>query len=148
MAIASLFGGLGLANAKLGAVHGFAGPLGGMFSAPHGAICARLLPLVMETNVRALQNREPDSKVLSRYDEVARLLTDRTTASAADGIKWVQDLCVVLNVPSLTEFGLAEGDFATAVAKAQKSSSMKGNPIELTDNELLEILMRACDISA
>ena len=144
MAIASLFSGLGLANAKLGAVHGFAGPLGGMFSAPHGAICARLLPFVMEVNVRALQSRQPGSTVLSRYDEVAQLLTGRTTASAADGVTWVQDLCVTLKVPSLTEFGLTERDFPTAIIKAQKSSSMKGNPILLTEEELLEILKKAC----
>jgi alcohol dehydrogenase class IV len=144
MAIASLFSGLGLANAKLGAVHGFAGPLGGMFSAPHGAICARLLPFVMEVNVRALQSRQPGSTVLSRYDEVAQLLAGRTTASAADGVTWVQDLCVTLKVPSLTEFGLTERDFPTAIGKAQKSSSMKGNPILLMDEELLGILKKAC----
>ncbi|MBN2315886.1 MAG: iron-containing alcohol dehydrogenase [Sedimentisphaerales bacterium] len=144
MAVASLFSGLGLANAKLGAVHGFAGPLGGMLSAPHGAVCARLLPFVMETNVRALQSRKPDSEILSRYDDVAQLLTRRTTAKANDGVKWVQDLCATLNVPSLTEFGLAEREFSTAVAKARKSSSMKGNPIELTESELLEILKKAC----
>jgi alcohol dehydrogenase class IV len=144
MAIASFFSGLGLANAKLGAVHGFAGPLGGMFSAPHGAVCARLLPFVMEANVRALRSRKPGSAILSRYDDVAQLLTGRTTATAADGVAWVQDLSEALTVPSLTEFGLAERDFPDAVAKAQKSSSMKGNPIKLTDDELLEILKKAC----
>jgi alcohol dehydrogenase class IV len=144
MAIASLFGGLGLANAKLGAVHGFAGPLGGMLSAPHGAVCARLLPFVMEANVQALQNRGSASKILSRYDEVAQLLTGRTTAKANDGVQWVQDLCTVLNVPPLTEYGLDEPDFPAVVAKAKKSSSMKGNPIELTDSELVGILKKAC----
>jgi len=147
MAIASLFGGLGLANAKLGAVHGFAGPLGGMFSAPHGAICARLLPFVMEANVRALKNREPDSMVLSRYDEVAQLLMGQTPARADDGVRWIRNLCAALNVPSLAEFGLSERDFPAAVAKAQKSSSMKGNPIKLTDDELLGILKEACHTS-
>ncbi len=144
MAVASLFSGLGLANAKLGAVHGFAGPLGGMLSAPHGAVCARLLPFVMETNVRALRSRKPDSEFLSRYDEVAQLLTGRTTAQANDGVKWVQDLCATLNVPSLTEFGLSEREFPRVVTKAQKSSSMKGNPIELTESELIGILKTAC----
>ncbi len=55
MALVSLFGGLALANAKLGAVHGFAGPIGGIFPAPHGAVCARLLAVVMEVNLRALK---------------------------------------------------------------------------------------------
>jgi len=73
MALTSLFGGLALANAKLGAVHGFAGPMGGMFPAPHGAICGRLLPHVMAVNVRALQERLPGSEALRRYDEIARM---------------------------------------------------------------------------
>ncbi|MHC4604399.1 MAG: iron-containing alcohol dehydrogenase [Planctomycetota bacterium] len=143
MAIASLFGGLGLANAKLGAVHGFAGPLGGMISAPHGVICARLLPFVCEANVQALQRRAADSPALARYDEIAQLLTGTTTAKAVDGVAWVQELCEALKVPPLTEFGLKEQDFPTVVAKAQKSSSMKGNPIILADDELMEILKRA-----
>ena len=140
MALASLFGGLGLANAKLGAVHGFAGPLGGMFSAPHGIICARLLPFVMEANVRALLSREGDSPALVRYAEVAQLLTGNSAANASDGVTWIQDLCAALNVPSLSEYGLAQEHFPEAVTKSQNSSSMKGNPIELTNDELLEIL--------
>ena len=143
MAIASLFGGLGLANAKLGAVHGFAGPLGGMISAPHGVICARLLPFVCEANVQALQRRAADSAALARYDEIAQLLTATATAQAVDGVAWVQELCEALKVPPLTEFGLGEQDFPTVVAKSQKSSSMKGNPITLTDDELMEILKKA-----
>ena len=143
MALASLFSGLGLANAKLGAVHGFAGPLGGMISAPHGAICARLLPFVMDVNVRALLSLEADSAALARYDEVAQLLIGKATAQAADSVAWVQDLCAALKVPSLAEFGLKEQDFPTVVAKAKRSSSMKGNPIELTEDELLEILKKA-----
>ena len=147
MALASLFGGLGLANAKLGAVHGFAGPLGGMFSAPHGVICARLLPYVMQANVQALQGRAAGSPALARYDKVAQLLTGTVTARAVDGVAWVQELCAALKVPPLTEFGLKEQDFPTVVAKSQKSSSMKGNPITLAENELKEILRRSqCDL--
>ncbi|MFQ5795623.1 MAG: iron-containing alcohol dehydrogenase [Candidatus Bipolaricaulia bacterium] len=143
MALVSLLGGLALANAKLGAVHGFAGPLGGMFPAPHGVICARLLPHVMEANVRALQARAPNSPALTRYDEVARVLTGKATAQAADGVAWVQDLCGALNVPPLSEFGLTEDDFPPVVDKSQKASSMKGNPIALTDEELTEVLRKA-----
>lgn len=142
MSLASLFGGLALANAKLGAVHGLAGPLGGLLSAPHGVICARLLPHVMEVNVHSLQTRVPDSPALARYDEVAEILTGRDTARAADGLAWVQNLCAVLKVRPLSEFGLQEKDFLDVVAKAQKASSMKGNAIPLTDQELTEILRR------
>jgi alcohol dehydrogenase class IV len=140
MCLASLFGGLALANAKLGAVHGFAGPLGGMISAPHGAICARLLPYVMDKNVQALQTRADLSPALARYDEIAVILTGNTAARAVDGIVWVKGLCQELNVPPLAGFGLKEQDFPTVIAKARKSSSMKGNPVTLTDRELMEIL--------
>jgi alcohol dehydrogenase class IV len=140
MAVTSLFGGLALANARLGAVHGFAGPLGGMFPAPHGIICARLLPLVMAANVRALERRAPNHAALARYEEVAQLLTGRPSASAADGVAWVADLCRALNIPPLADFGLSEEDFPDIIAKAQQASSMKGNPIRLTEEELGEIL--------
>jgi len=143
MALASLFSGLALANAKLGAVHGFAGPLGGMISASHGVICARLLPIVCRVNVRALQSRAADSPALAHYDEIARVLTGKATAQAAEGVAWLQDLCAELKVPPLGQFGLREQDFPMVVEKAKKSSSMKGNPIELTDDELMEILENA-----
>jgi alcohol dehydrogenase class IV len=143
MALTSLFGGLALANAKLGAVHGFAGPLGGLFHAPHGTICARLLPYVVEINVRALQARMPDSPALARYDEVAQLVTGMDAARATDGIAWIQELCQALDVPPLSDFGLTEDDFPMVVEKARNASSMKGNPILLTDEELTEILRKA-----
>ncbi|MHC4500884.1 MAG: iron-containing alcohol dehydrogenase [Planctomycetota bacterium] len=140
MAAASLFSGLALANAGLGAVHGFAGPLGGMIAAAHGVICARLLPYVMQVNVRALQERAAGSAALARYDEIAQFLTGTATARAADGVVWVQELCSALRVPGLGESGLKEEDLPTAVAKCKRSSSMKGNPITLTDDELMQIL--------
>jgi alcohol dehydrogenase class IV len=143
MALASLFGGLALANAKLGAVHGFAGPIGGMFPAPHGAICARLLPFVMETNVNALASREPDSSALARYDDVARLLTGDDTARSADGVAWVQELSQALAVPPLSDFGMTQEDIPAVVAKAKNASSMKGNPIVLSEEELSAILAEA-----
>ena len=140
MALVSLFGGLALANAKLGAVHGFAGPLGGMFPAPHGAVCASLLPHVMAVNVRALQARAPQSEPLHRYDEMARILTGDRRATAADGVAWVQELCAALRIPSLASYGVTEGDFPPLIEKASRSSSMKGNPIALTAEEMVEIL--------
>ena len=143
MAFTSLCGGLALANAKLGAVHGFAGPFGGMFSAPHGAICAALLPHVMAVNVQALQTRQPDNAALTRYDEVAKILTGRETAAAPDGVEWVQALCRDLQVPPLSTYGLTEADFPALIEKSARASSMKGNPLELTEAEMAEILSRA-----
>jgi len=143
MSLASLFSGLALANAGLGAVHGFAGPLGGVISAAHGVICARLLPFVMQANVKALQSRADSSPALARYDQIAQFLTGNVRAKAADGLKWVQDICLQLKVPPLSESGLKEQDLPAVIAKAQKSSSMKGNPIALTEDELISILKKS-----
>jgi alcohol dehydrogenase class IV len=143
MALASLFGGLALANAGLGAVHGFAGPLGGMFHAPHGAICARLLPFVMEVNVRALRERQPEGQPLRRYDDIARILTGDARVKAADGVHWVHELCASLQVPPLATYGMTTADVPTLVEKGTAASSMKGNPLVLTSDEMAEILTRA-----
>jgi alcohol dehydrogenase class IV len=143
MAVVSLFGGLALANAKLGAVHGFAGPLGGMFPAPHGAVCARLLPYVMEINVRALQARLPQSDALRRYQEVGQILTGNPNATARDGVLWIQELCNALNVPPLANYGMKIEDIPMLVENAAKASSMKGNPIVLTPDEMRDILTQA-----
>lgn len=143
MCLASLFGGLALANAKLGAVHGFAGPLGGMFPAPHGALCARLLPFVFETNLAALQERAPDSPTLARFDEVARLLTSKPKARAADGIRWLKQVVKTLKIPALKKYGIQKSDFPAIIAQAQKASSMKGNSIELNESELASILEKS-----
>ncbi|MGC9468359.1 MAG: iron-containing alcohol dehydrogenase [Anaerolineae bacterium] len=143
MALASLFGGLALANAKLGAVHGFAGVLGGMYDAPHGAICGRLLPYVTEVNIRALRYREPDNPALDRYDEIAVIVTQNLNAEAEDAVRWMASLCAALDVPGLSGYGMRAEDIAEIVDKARRSSSMKGNPIVLTEQELAEILTRA-----
>ncbi|MBN1201634.1 MAG: iron-containing alcohol dehydrogenase [Anaerolineae bacterium] len=143
MAVTSLFGGLALANAKLGAVHGFAGPFGGMFHVPHGAVCASLLPHVMAVNVETLRQREPDSPALARYDTVARILTGDDTAACDDGVAWIRDICHALKVPVLSSFGLTRGDFDTLIEKSAVSSSMKGNPIKLTADDMRAILDRA-----
>ena len=139
LALASLFGGLALANAGLGAVHGFAAPVGGLFDAPHGAACAALLPAVLRVNLRALEQRQPRSPALERYREVAVIATGRPGASADDGVAWVAALVRALEVPGLTRWGATEADVPALVAKARSASSMKGNPIELTEGELLEI---------
>lgn len=143
MALVSLFGGIALSNAKLGAVHGFAGPFGGMFDAPHGAICARLLPYVMEANIRALRERAPESLSLQRYDEIARILTGNSTAVAVDGVRWVHDLCQAMQVPALSQYGYTAQDADSLCEKAAVASSMQGNPIKLTNEELHQIVAAA-----
>jgi alcohol dehydrogenase class IV len=143
MALASLFGGLALANAALGVVHGFAGPIGGMFPAPHGAVCARLLPYVMDANLRALRERSPTHEALNRYEEIAHILTGSAHATAADGVRWVQETGSALDIPPLAAYGMAADDVPVLVEKAAAASSTKGNPISLTPDEMREILARA-----
>ena len=136
MALASLHGGLALANSGLGAVHGFAAPIGGMFEAPHGAICAALLPHVMETNLKASTDR-------NRYTETARLLTDNPNATAENGVDWVKDLVHTLKIPGLSTYAITEKDFPNIIEKAHTASSMKANPVNLSDDQLTGILQAA-----
>jgi len=143
MALAALFGGMALANAGLGAVHGFAGPIGGRFEAPHGAVCAALLPHVMETNLRALRDRQPLGETLRRYGDIARTVTGDPAAEAEQGLAWIRQLVADLRIPSLGAYGLGEGHVEELVEKAAKASSMKANPIPLTREELAGILRRA-----
>ena len=143
MALASLFGGLALANAGLGAVHGFAAPIGGRFAAPHGAVCAALLAPVMEANLAAARGRQPGGDTLRRYTDVARLLTGDPTAEAGDGVRWVRALVAELRIPPLRSHGVAAGDVDLIVEQAAKSSSMKANPLALTAAELAAALRAA-----
>lgn len=139
LALASLCGGLCLANAGLGAVHGFAAPLGGMFSAPHGAVCAALLPAVLRVNARALAARAPDGIGLARFRELAAMLTGRADASIDDAVAWTAALCRTLQIPGLARYGMTRERIPELVGKARAASSMKGNPLVLTDEELAEI---------
>ncbi len=143
MAVASMFGGLALANAGLGAVHGFAGPIGGQFPAPHGAVCAALLPHVMDANLRALRQRQPAADALRRYEEMARLMTGRADATAEAGVEWARRLVADLQIPSLGHYGLKREHVAGLVEKASQASSMKANPLALTRDELTGVLERA-----
>ncbi len=143
MALVSLFGGLALANAGLGVVHGFAAPLGGGWKAPHGALCAAVLPHGMAANLAALRTRAPRHPALDRYANIARLLTGRNEAPAEDGIIWIRELCAELNIPSLRTWGITEADLPGVVEKAARASSMQANPLPLTNDELLAVAAAA-----
>ena len=143
MALASLFGGLALANAGLGAVHGFAGPIGGMFDAPHGAVCAALLPHVITANINALRTRQPQHQALGRYQQIATLLTADAAAPPEAAAASITQLVQQLQIPSLRTYGLAAADIPEIVERACEASSMKANPLPLTRNELAEILHHA-----
>ena len=143
MAYASLSGGLALANSGLGAVHGIAGPFGGAFHAPHGAVCAALLAPITAVNLQALAARAPDSPALARYGEAAALCTGNSGAMAAELVEWLRALVAKLNIPGLAIYDFGEADFDTLIPQSQAASSMKGNPIILTDDELRQALRAA-----
>jgi alcohol dehydrogenase class IV len=140
MSYASLLGGVALANAGLGVVHGFAAPVGGMFDAPHGAVCAAILPHGMRANIQALRARAPESAGLVRYAEIAGILTGRAGATAEDGVDWVRDLVEEFGILALRQYGIEARHFGELVEKAARSGSMKGNPIVLTREELGAVL--------
>ena len=143
MSLASLFGGLALANAGLGVVHGFAAPIGGMFDAPHGAVCAAVLPHGVEANIRALRETAPGHPVLERYRQVAGVLTGNSDAPAEAAVPWIQSLCERLGIPPLRTYGIEAGHIADLVEKASKASSMKANPVVLTTAELRKVVEAA-----
>jgi alcohol dehydrogenase class IV len=143
MAWTSLMGGLALANAGLGAVHGFASPIGGIYDAPHGAVCARLLAPVMKVNIQALQERDPNSPILNRYECAACWMTGSEHSRLEDGVIWLEELSMKLAIPPLSAYGLNEDVIPSIVEKAATASSMKANPIRLTEEELSKILRAA-----
>jgi alcohol dehydrogenase class IV len=143
MSFAALLGGLSLANAGLGVVHGFAAPIGGAFEAPHGAVCAAVLPHGIAMNIRALRDRDPNGLTLRKYGEASRILTGNPHAQPEDVIAWAADLCRELGIPPLRSYGITTAQVPELVANAAKASSMKANPIVLTEAELTEVLERA-----
>jgi alcohol dehydrogenase class IV len=143
MCIGSLFGGIALANAKLGAVHGFAGPMGGMIDAAHGVICGILLPYVIKANIKALEERKPTSEVFKKYEKVAKIVTKKDNAKPRDLVQWTDELYEKLNMPHLSEVDLKEEQIDELIEKAKISNSMKGNPIVLTNEELRGIIKDA-----
>ena len=143
LAIASLFSGMCLANSGLGAVHGLAAAAGARLSAPHGAVCAAVLTAATDVNLRALRERAPNHFALQRIAEVASLLTGRPEASPEDAIAWLAELTAAMSIPGLASYGLNQDAIATVVTAAQRASSMRGNPIELSDQEVTEIVTRS-----
>jgi alcohol dehydrogenase class IV len=143
MALCSLLGGMALANAKLGAVHGLASAVGGTADVPHGAACAALLAPVVEANVRALRSEQPASPALSRYAEAAHLLTGDPGAAIEDGIAWIRETVTQLRIPRLREFGLRSEDFDAIAASAMRASSTRGNPVSLAEDDFRAVLAEA-----
>jgi alcohol dehydrogenase class IV len=140
LALASLLGGMALANAGLGAVHGLAAPLGGRFPVPHGAACAVLLPHVLRAN---LAKCPPGHPVHARFAELARLLTGDPAAAPGDGVDWVAGLVARLGIRTLGRYGVTAAALPDVAERALAANAMKANPVPLDRAGLMEILARA-----
>lgn len=143
MSFGSLLGGMALANAGLGAVHGFASVIGGMYKAPHGAICARLLPFVTQMNIECMENRDPHNSALSRYDEMSQLATGHPTSRRQLLVEWLKDLLGLIKIPGLSNWAIKGVDIDQIATWSLKANSMKTNPIALTLEECRKILTLA-----
>ena len=141
MCLAALISGIVLSHAKLGAVHGLAGPMGGMVDIPHGAACARLLGPVMAANLCRCRAGEI-CDVEKKLDKVGVWLTGRSNAAASDAVAWIEALTAELEIPPLSRYALTREQFDPLARQALRSSSMKGNPVALTRSELMDILGR------
>jgi alcohol dehydrogenase class IV len=133
---------MALANAGLGAVHGMAAAIGGMFpAAPHGAVCAALLPGVVESNWQAVRDRGSDGD-RSKFNEAAVLLTGQAGASVGEAVAWLRRLAADCAIPGLAGYGIGESSLKEVAARALDASSMKANPVALSGNDL-EVILRA-----
>lgn len=142
MSFASLMGGLALANAGLGVVHGFAAAIGGAYDAPHGAVCAALLPHAMRANIAAARS-SAQHRVIERFTTIAQILTGAQNATAEQGAEWVQRLVENLQIPSLANYGIRAEEHTGLLDVASRANSTKGNPVPLSHEQLSEILSAA-----
>jgi len=144
MAFAALLSGITLTNAGLGAVHGFAAPIGAHFDIPHGVVCAALLPPVIAGNVIALGDQPPTHPVLQRYATIGRIVADHPSFETDIAIAALQaftnQLVIDLHIPPLKNFGMHESHIPDLIFLARQASSMKYNPVKLSDDALAEIL--------
>jgi alcohol dehydrogenase class IV len=95
----------------------------------------------MEVNLKALRERAPENPALRRYEEVARILTRNDKATPEDGVQWVKEITEGFKVLDLAAYGLKQEDFPLLIEKASMSSSMQGNPVQLTSSEIEEIIL-------
>jgi alcohol dehydrogenase class IV len=145
MAYAALLSGITLAQAGLGSVHGLASPLGAFFPIPHGVVCGTLVAVATEMNIRALRERTPGSPSLEKYAQAGRVLSGKPMLPREEALDllvhtlsgWTQKL----DLPRLGAYGIKESDIPEILANC-RGSSMKTNPVELTDTEVREVLLQ------
>ena len=143
MSYAALLSGITLAQAGLGSVHGLASPLGAYFPIPHGVVCGTLVATATEVNIRALHERAPESAALEKYAHVGELLAgqifSRHETAGQALVQFLHDWTQRLNIRRLGSYGVKEADIPRVTA-GSRGSSMKTNPVVLTDAEIAAIV--------
>jgi len=143
MAYASWISGVALAQTGLGAVHGLASPLGAFFPVPHGVVCGTLVAAATQINVAAMRDRQPDNPALGRYARMHAVLAGSDRVDTEEGpeelVELLRDWTHRLELPRLGAFGVRGSD-VDRVVEASRGSSMRTNPVELTDEEIAAIL--------
>lgn len=148
MALASLLSGICLAQAGLGSVHGLAQPLGSLFPIPHGVVCGTLVAAATQINIEVMQTRDPDNPALTKYAEAGRIFGGDNAVDDADAraflVYALHGWTRAMKLPTLTSLGVGVADFPRIVANC-RGSSMKTNPVVLTDDEVERILQMRMD---
>lgn len=144
MAYGALLSGITLAQVGLGAVHGLASPLGAFYPISHGVVCGTLVASATQVNIESMRDREPGNKALAKYAYAAEILCqqqfhDEKVAHAAL-IQLLEEWTQVLELPRLSRFGVLEAGLDNVVAHS-RGSSMKTNPVVLTDAEIRQLLI-------
>jgi alcohol dehydrogenase len=151
MAYAALMSGITLAQTGLGSVHGLASPLGAFFPIPHGVVCGTLVAAATRVNIDAMLSREPDNPALGKYARVAELLCRRHFPTQEQAweelLVLLDDWIETMTLPPLDGYGITPADFGHIIAHS-RGSSMKTNPIVLSDDEIESILVQRCEASA
>ena len=143
MAYAALLSGITLAQTGLGSVHGLASPLGAFFPIPHGMVCGTLVATCSRVNIEAMLGRDPGNIALEKYTEVSEVLCRQAFSSSHAAhtalVGLLDDWTRHLQIRRLGDYGIGVADFDRIVANC-RGSSMKTNPIALTDSEVSDIL--------
>lgn len=143
MAYAALLSGITLAQVGLGSVHGLAAPLGAFFPIPHGVACGTLVAAATRINIQALLKRDPNSIALRKYAQVGKLLSRDDTlddlAAHAVLLDVLNEWTEAMHLPHLNNYGIQANDLPRIVANS-RGSSMKTNPVVLTDEEIETVL--------
>ena len=145
MAYAAMLSGITLAQVGLGSVHGLASPLGAFYPIPHGVVCGTLVAEASEVNLQSMLLREPDNPALAKYARLAEILCEKRIRDKerawSELVTLLRNWTERMQLARLSAYGVNEEGLDKVVANS-RGSSMKTNPIVLTDSEIKQVLLR------